>query len=152
MNPRPMQVRGGIDFHFAGRATMLQSMTSLRFSILPGEWAIARLPANAPVPEWADAPASFSTVTRTPEQLSVVCLAAKVPAGVRAERGWALLKLHGPFDFDETGILMAFAQPLAAAGIAILAISTFDTDYVLVKSAALDHAIHALTAAGHIQV
>lgn len=128
---------------------MLWIMASLRFSILSGEWAVARLPAGDPVPAWAAGLTGFSSVTRTADELSVVCPAGAVPADARAERGWSVLKLHGPFAFDQTGILASVAGPLAAAGVAIFALSTFDTDYVLVKSADLDSALQALTAAGH---
>lgn len=130
---------------------MLGTMASLRFSILSGAWAVARLPAGDPVPAWAAGRSGFSSVTRTPDELSIVCPAEAVPADARAERGWAVLKLHGPFAFDQTGILASVARPLAAAGIAIFAVSTFDTDYVLVKSADLDSALQALAAAGHVR-
>ena len=125
-------------------------MKSQRFSVLPGEWAVARLAADAPVPAWAAAPAPFASVTRTSAELSIVAPAAAVPAGVRAESGWTVLRLQGPFAFDQTGILASFATPLAEAGIGIFAVSTFDTDYVLVKTARLSAALAALRAAGHL--
>lgn len=124
-------------------------MPSHLFSILPGEWAIARLAPDAPIPAWATAPAGFLSVTRTADELSVVAPAAAVPGEVRAENGWALLQLRGPFAFDQTGILASFAGPLAEAGIALFALSTFDTDYLLVKRARLPSALDALRAAGH---
>ena len=70
-------------------------------------------------------------------------------AGVRAEPGWRLLELAGPFGFAETGILASILDPLARAGVGILAVSTFDTDFVLVKDEALEAAIAALEEAGH---
>jgi hypothetical protein len=130
---------------------MLPLMTSMQFTFLPGEWAIARLPSDAPVPEWAIGPASFSAFTRTAEELSLVCPTAAVPPGIQVEPGWTVLKLHGPLAFNQTGVLAAIALPLAAAGIAIFAVSTFDTDYVLVKTTGLDSAIRVLTAAGHVR-
>ena len=72
-------------------------------------------------------------VTLTPDELSIVCDQANVPAHVRAERDWIAVKLEGPFPFAMTGVLSSFLQPLAEAGISIFAISTFDTDYVLIK-------------------
>ena len=116
---------------------------SLTFSVLEGEFAVARL-ATAAVP-----PPHWFALTRTAEELSVVCLAHQVPANARHETGWRMLKLHGPFDFSLTGILASFVQPLADARIPIFALSTFDTDYVMVKAADLDRALTALTAAGH---
>ena len=120
------------------------------FSVLPGEWAVARLAADAPVPAWAAAPAPFASVTRTSAELSIVAPAAAVPAGVRAEGGWTVLRLQGPFAFDQTGILASIATPLAEAGIGLFALSTFDTDYVLVKTAHRSAALAALRAAGHL--
>jgi hypothetical protein len=111
-----------------------------------GQWAIARLPPDAPMPEWAES-AVFSCGTRTRDELSIVCPESAVPEGVRREGGWAMLKLAGPFPFTEVGILSAFLAPLAAAGVSVFAISTFDTDYVLVKAAALDRARKALASA-----
>ena len=126
-------------------------MKPRHFSVLSGEWAIAQFEPQAPIPTWALAAATFLSLTRTAEELSIVAPAAVVPAEVRAERGWALLQLHGPFAFDQTGILASFAVPLAEAGVGIFALSTFDTDYVLVKTAQLAGALAALLAAGHIQ-
>ena len=120
----------------------------LVIQVLPGEFAIARLPAAAAIPAWADA-LSFSAVTRTADELSVLCPAMQVPADVKHESGWRLLKLRGPFDFTETGILSSVLDPLAFFRISILALSTFDTDYVLVKAAELDAAIRTLRHADH---
>ena len=122
-------------------------MTELpRFSVEEGQWAIARLSSDAPVPEWAES-AVFRCVTRTRDELSVVCPESAIPDGVRRERGWAMLKLAGPFPFTEVGILSAFLAPLASAGVGILAISTFDTDYVLVPRKDLGRALEALESA-----
>jgi hypothetical protein len=123
----------------------------LTLQLIPGEFAVCRLPATAPIPAWAGS-AVFSSVTRTADELSIMCPAALVPADIKHESGWRLLKLQGPFAFTETGILAAVLVPLAAAKIGIMATATFDTDYVLVKSARLDEARHALEAAGHVVV
>ena len=103
------------------------------------------------MPEWAIGP-GFSCVTRTAEELSIVCEQGRVPAGVRVETGWVGLKLEGPFPFAMTGVLTSFLQPLAAAGIPIFAVSTFDTDYVLMKRDKLEKATDALRVAGHQMV
>lgn len=125
----------------------VSSLTELpRFSVEEGRWAIARLPPDAPIPEWAES-AVFSSHTRTREELSIVCPESAVPDGVRQERGWAMLKLAGPFPFTDVGILSAFLAPLASEGVSILAISTFDTDYVLVRRTDLARALGALESA-----
>jgi hypothetical protein len=120
----------------------------LTLLLLPDTLAVCRLAPDAEVPAWAwtGEPAS---VTRTRDELSIVCRAAAVPEGVRAEVGWRCLKVQGPLDFGLTGILAALTAPLAAAGIAIFAVSTFDTDYLLVKAENLDRAIDVLRGAGH---
>jgi hypothetical protein len=113
-------------------------------------WALAvcRLEPTAPIPEWA-ARSAFHAAVRTPGELSIVCASDDVPAGVRAEKGWRCFGLRGPIPFEETGVLAAIAAPLAAARIPIFALSTFDTDYVLVKAEDADAARRALESAGH---
>jgi len=106
------------------------------------------LAPKAEVPLWANASA-FLSVTRTPEELSVVCSETRVPGGAQAERGWLALKLEGPFDLSLTGILASVLDPLADAGIGIFALSTYDTDYVLVKQERIEQAIKVLTESGH---
>jgi hypothetical protein len=123
-------------------------MPGLILQLLSDEFAVCRLAPDASVPAWADA-TPFVSITRTTDELSIICRAASVPAGVHAERGWCLLKLAGPFPFDAVGILASVLDPLAAAGIGVLAFSTFETDYVFVKAAHLAPATHALTVAGH---
>lgn len=120
----------------------------LDLTVLPDTLAVCRLPAGAGAPAWLDGE-TFASVTRTPEETSIVCRAAAVPQGVRAEGGWRALRVAGPLDFALTGILASLLVPLAAAGVAAFALSTFDTDYLLVREVALDDAIAALTAAGH---
>lgn len=120
----------------------------IRFSVVPGTFGVFRLDGAAPVPEWASG-SDFLSVTRTREELSVICSEQPVPASIRSERGWALLRLQGPFPFDTVGILAAFSVPLAEAGVSILAVGTFDTDYVLVKKTSLEDAVRALEGAGH---
>lgn len=124
----------------------------LRYSLLPEIYAIARLDPTAPVPPgMLDGP-GFTTVSRTAEELSLICAESRMPPADRAEGGWRALRLHGPFAFDEVGILSALLAPLAAARIGIFAISTFDTDYLLVKAEALATARAVLADAGHIEV
>ena len=123
-------------------------MPGLNLQLFAGEFAVCRLPATEPVPVWAGS-AIFSSVTRTAGELSIICLAAPMPAGVKAERDWRLLQVAGPLDFGAVGILASITAPLAQAGISLLAVATFDTDYVLVRAARLEAALHALESAGH---
>jgi uncharacterized protein len=124
------------------------------FSVIPGSYAICRLSAKAPLPSWAGK--AFTSITRTADELSIVCEEPRLPQDLgvelRIERGWALLKLHGPFPLDAIGVLASVAKPLAEAKISLFAISTFDTDYILVKRTRVNQAIAALTLAGHTLV
>jgi uncharacterized protein len=121
-----------------------------RFGALAGPYAVCRLSAGSPVPAWATGP--FVNITRTSDELAIICPAKCVPANVRAERDWRLLKLAGPFPFTAIGVLAAVATPLARAGISLLSIATYETDYFLVKAAAYDEAVAVLTAAGHTRI
>ncbi|MBZ5702249.1 MAG: ACT domain-containing protein [Acidobacteriia bacterium] len=120
----------------------------LKLALLPGRFAIARLAPTAEVPAWAWK-GSFVCVTRTPEELSILCEEQHAPVHVHAERGRRLLRVQGKLAFSISGILAALCDPLAAAGIAIFVVSTFDTDYLLVSDQHLDSAIEALEKAGH---
>ncbi|NJK45833.1 MAG: ACT domain-containing protein [Pleurocapsa sp. SU_196_0] len=120
----------------------------LNLAFVPGDYAVCRLEPDAPVPDWAWHGA-FSSVTRTSDELSIVCDSSVAPQGIKLERGWACMKLRGPFDFNLTGVLTSVLEPLRDAGIGIFAVSTFDTDYVLVKHTSLEVAVDALERAGH---
>jgi uncharacterized protein len=123
----------------------------LKYRVQRERLAICLLAAAAPIPAWAGSSALFSA-TRTRDELSIVCSENRIeqgPTEMKVERGWLALKLEGPFPFSMTGVLASFLQPLAEAQIPIFAISTFDTDYVLVKEENLPRAAVALRAAGH---
>lgn len=123
-------------------------MTALRLSVLPGDFAVVRLPATAALPDWALASA-FLTWSKTPDESSLVCESRLVPLGTKpVELGWRCLKVEGPLDFALTGILAQIATPLADAKISIFALSTYDTDYVLVRGTDLGAARSALSQAG----
>ncbi|MBI3209876.1 MAG: ACT domain-containing protein [Candidatus Solibacter usitatus] len=109
---------------------------------------ICRLGADAEAPPWA-MQGRFWCVTRTADELSVVCEEEAAPAGVSQECGWGILKVHGPLDFALTGVLSNLTSILAAVGIAVFALSTFDTDYLLVKHEKMDTAVAALRDGGH---
>jgi len=121
---------------------------SFTLDLVPGSYAICRWAAEAPLPPWVMEGAFFS-VTRTPAELSAVCDAGAVPSGVKAEGPWSMLAVRGPLAFDMTGVLAGLATPLAAAGISIFALSTYDTDYMLVRDDDLERAVGALRQAGH---
>ncbi len=108
-----------------------------------GRWAVVKLPPGENAPEWASR-GGFVSVTRTARELSIVCAEQDVPVEARAERGWACFELTGPFPFDMTGVLHSFIGPLAKAGVPVFAISTYDTDWVLVPGARLHDALAAL--------
>jgi uncharacterized protein len=120
----------------------------LELSLLPERFAISRLAADAPIPEWATQGAFFS-VTRTGDELSLVTEFSRVAPGVQSHPGWSVLKVHGPFVLSEIGVLASLAAPLAEAKISLFAVSTFDTDYLLVASETLSAAVGALERAGH---
>jgi hypothetical protein len=120
----------------------------LTLRLLSGGYAVCRLPADADAPGWAGG--ELVSVTRTADELSVVCREDEVPDGVRCERGWRCLRVGGTLDFGLVGVLASLLVPLADAGVSVLALSTFDTDYLLVKGADLTKAVEALQAAGHV--
>ena len=131
-----------------GRTAQTAPYATLRLSVLHDRLAVCRLEPSAEIPPWATG-ATFFCVTRTPEELSVVCPEERVPAGITCESGWRALKLEGPFGFGLTGVLASVAAPLARCEVGILAIATYDTDYVLVKEEQLGLAIAALRESGH---
>jgi len=106
------------------------------------------LEAQADVPTWAGT-GEFVSVSRTPDELSIVCLETNVPSGVSCEPGWRILKCEGPLDYALPGIIASLAEPLAGAGVPIFPIATYETDYILVKEQQLESAINALVGYGH---
>ena len=116
-------------------------------TLLPDTFAIVRLPPTDDVPKWATAP--FVSITRTADELSIVCRETAVPAGSHADRGWQCLKLAGPIPLKTVGVASEFTSLLAKAGVSVFLISTFDTDYLLVKGDAFEKAADALRGGGH---
>jgi uncharacterized protein len=117
--------------------------------VLPQHTAICRLGPNEEVPTWVQSDGVMSIV-RTPEELSIVCEEQNVPGYIQADKGWRILKVQGPLEFSQVGVLAGIALPLAQAGVSIFAISTYDTDYIFVKDTSLNTAIGALKHSGHI--
>ena len=116
--------------------------------VLDDLYAVVRCDPDSPVPAWAHG-GHFWSVTRSDAELSVVCRQDDVPATASAERGWCALELAGPLDFSLTGVVSALVAPLAEAEVPIFVLSTFETDYVLVREHDLERSVEALNAAGH---
>jgi hypothetical protein len=110
---------------------------------------VCRLGPDAEIPQWALRGGGFVSVTRTADELSLVCAENVVPQDIRCEPGWRIFEIDGPLDFAEIGILASVVQPLAEAAVSIFTISTYDTDYVMVKEQDVEKAVRALAAAGH---
>jgi uncharacterized protein len=120
----------------------------LTLELVPGDFAICRLPAGAPEP--ALPAGTFASVTRTPDEVSVVCGQEHVPEGAeRVDEGWRLLRIAGDQPLDLVGVLAMLTTPLARAAVPIFTIATFDTDWVLVPGARLQDALAALASASH---
>ena len=120
----------------------------LTLTVLPGQLAVCRLAPDAALPDWAQH-GPFFAITRTNEELSLVCSQEAAPPGTQMEGEWRALKVEGPLDFALTGILARLASTLAEANISVFAISTYDTDYLLVRSGDLPEALAALQKAGY---
>ena len=117
--------------------------------VLVAPLALVRLNARNDVPGWTADARSFLSITRTSQELSIVADDMAVPVQVQASRGYRALRIEGPLPLDTVGVLAAVAGPLAAAGIPIFAIATFDTDYFLVRESELAQVVAILTTAGH---
>jgi hypothetical protein len=108
-------------------------------SVLPAKFGICHFAKNSPIPAWAK-DISFCSITRTPDELSIICPQEKIPAGILAEKNWRAFKVQGPLGFSLTGIVSSLSKPLADAKISILYISTYETDYLLVEEKNLEGA------------
>ena len=120
----------------------------LSLILLPGRFAVCKLEPGTGVPGWA-AGGSFVSITRTGDELSIVCDEAIVPEGVKCARDWCCLRVAGAMDFSAIGVLASLVAPLARARISVFAISTFDTDYLLFQAKDLAGAKEALLGMGH---
>ncbi len=125
-------------------------MTDERFTLewIPGNFAIARYPADERIPAWALAADGFMSISRTEDELSVLARDEEIPFNAQAERGWIAFRISGAFDINATGILAGLLRPLADAGVSLLAISTYDTDIVLIQEKDKEIAKEALASFG----
>ena len=120
----------------------------MKITLQPFTYAVCRLELGTKIPDWAFK-GKFFSINRTDDELSIVCAESQVPSNVKFDKDWRLLKVEGPLDFNLTGILSGIANCLAQAKVSIFAISTYDTDYVMVKSSSLDVAISSLKKDGY---
>lgn len=116
----------------------------LTMKLLKDKFGVCRLNKNERVPEWAKN-SEFYSITKTLDELSIVCSQDIIPSDIRCERDWRVFMVVGPLEFSLIGILASISTILAQRGISIFAISTYDTDYILVKDKDIDHAIDALS-------
>jgi hypothetical protein len=121
----------------------------LDLEVLPGDYAICRLPAGTPLPSGLDPGQGVVSVTWTPDEVSVICPSGQAPADATAEMPWRCLRVAGQVELTLTGILASLIGPLAQARVNLFAFSTYDTDYLLVPAVRLAEAVAALTGAGH---
>lgn len=120
----------------------------LKFRQLCGTYGIVRLAPRAAIPAWATS-GEFTSVTHTADEISIVCSAKNIPEDISSGPRWTCLKLEGPFLFSQTGILLSFIQPLSGNGVPIFAVSTYDTDYVLIQEEHMGGVVELLRKAGH---
>jgi len=113
-----------------------------------GIYAVCRFDSSQPIPDWAK-DSEFYSITRTFEELSIVCSQESISDDVKCEKDWRMLKVEGPLDFSLIGILSSISTVLAHSKISIFVISTFNTDYILVKNKDFDNAISALSYEGY---
>jgi hypothetical protein len=115
----------------------------LTMKILNEKYGVCRLHKTELISEWAQN-GDFFSITRTSDELSIVCSQNNIPNEVKCEKDWRILKIEGPLDFSLIGILASISTILAQKGVSIFAISTYDTDYILVKNKDMDNAKESL--------
>ncbi|WP_315122145.1 ACT domain-containing protein [uncultured Clostridium sp.] len=120
----------------------------LRMSLLEETFGVCRLEKNENIPEWCK-DGEFYSITKTMDELSIVCNLQNIPEDIKCEKPWKALKVEGPLDFSLIGILASISRLLAERCISIFAISTYDTDYILVKEKDINKAIDALSNEGY---
>lgn len=127
---------------------MSQGRDPLTLQLLPGRYAICQLPAGAETPAWAQRD-ELLAIVYTPEELSLVCMQKCVPPETRAQRDWRALRVNGVLELTMVGVMASLSSALAEAGVSLFAISTYNTDYLLVAEAHLEVAVQALRQAGY---
>lgn len=121
---------------------------TLRIRSVPGRYAVARLAPDAEIPAWVHGP-GFQSITRSDDELTIVCLQDRVPKAIEVEKDWACFRTIGPFPFDAAGIVKSLITPLSDNGIGVFVICTFDGEHVLVPAQEEENSRRHLEAAGH---
>lgn len=116
----------------------------LSMKLLKDKYGVCRLDKSDLIPEWSQN-SDFFSITRTADELSIVCTDTCIPDDIKCEKDWRILKALGPLDFSLIGILSKISTILAQNGISIFAVSTYDTDYILIKDKDINNAIDALS-------
>lgn len=120
----------------------------LSLIVLKEKFSLCRLPPESSIPPWLQH-SNWYSATRTPDELSIACPTALVPEGVQCEKDWRCIQVAGPLGLTLVGILASLVTPLAQVNISVFSISTFDTDYIFVKSRDLELSIQTLAREGH---
>ena len=118
---------------------------------VPGRYAVARLPADAAIPSWADGP-GFVAIARADDELTIVCRQDRVPPGTTASEDWACLRTVGPFAFQAAGVVRSLITPLSSNGIGVFVVCTFDGEHLLIAAGDLEQSLVHLRAAGHLLI
>lgn len=120
----------------------------LTMKVLKGKYGVCRLDNTVLIPDWSSN-CEFFSITRTSDELSIVCAQDNIPNDIKCERDWRILKVEGQLDFSLIGIIASISTTLAQKGISIFAISTYDTDYIMLKEKDLESAVNALSYEGN---
>ena len=123
----------------------------LQLSLLDKIYGICVFENDAPIPDWA-AMTSFCSITRTQEELTIVCPQNIIPSDCEYDADWRCFRIDGSFDLNQIGVISSLAAPLAEAGISIFVVSSYDTDYILVKDQKVEQAVTVLSDNGHLIV
>ncbi|MFC6338085.1 ACT domain-containing protein [Pseudomonas sp. CCM 7891] len=126
----------------------MKLVKSIRLKVLPELYSISRLDSKDPIPAWADGD-GFVSIARSADELSIVCHQSRVPEGIKSDRDWSCIQLVGPFAFDETGIVLSVVRPLTEACFGVFVVSTFDGDFLLLKTDQFAEGLAVLREAGH---
>lgn len=121
---------------------------SLTMKLLENKYGVCRLDASESVPKWAIG-GDFYSITKTSDELSIVCCEDNIPNGIKYERDWRILKVEGPLDFSLIGILSSISGLLAKQKISVFVVSTYDTDYILIKGKDMEKSIDVLSVEGY---
>jgi hypothetical protein len=116
----------------------------MKLTVMKNTYAICKLDSDSPIPTWVHASHGFASMTYTQEELSIICEDAYIPPDIKQERGWRIIKVIGPLDFSLVGVISKITGILAKAGVCLFTVSTYETDFILVRQDSLDTAIHAL--------